>query len=143
MHELLGKTGSVTSFWMDHIKTHCYVTVRLLPLSSLYTLVCVHTITHTIWEMLGCKKGVAFPHHSKPLPVLSSKWDVIPSYKKAGSFSDHYSILLCHLNVGISFKIRAPLYPSSLFCIHVSQSLDHLNNLIPLFWNCCDAVLIS
>ncbi|XP_059432289.1 uncharacterized protein LOC132165655 [Corylus avellana] len=26
VHELLGKTGSVTSFWMDHIKTHCYVT---------------------------------------------------------------------------------------------------------------------
>ncbi|KAG4154211.1 hypothetical protein ERO13_D03G044500v2 [Gossypium hirsutum] len=24
--ELLGKTGTVTSFWMDHIKTHCYVT---------------------------------------------------------------------------------------------------------------------
>ncbi|KAK8577984.1 hypothetical protein V6N13_076658 [Hibiscus sabdariffa] len=23
---LLGKTGTVTSFWMDHIKTHCYVT---------------------------------------------------------------------------------------------------------------------
>ncbi|XP_078160565.1 SAP domain-containing protein isoform X1 [Carex rostrata] len=23
---LLGKTGSVSSFWMDHIKTHCYVT---------------------------------------------------------------------------------------------------------------------
>ncbi|GMH24211.1 hypothetical protein Nepgr_026054 [Nepenthes gracilis] len=26
VHELLGKTGTVTSFWMDHIKTHCYVT---------------------------------------------------------------------------------------------------------------------
>ncbi|KAG5241758.1 apoptotic chromatin condensation inducer in the nucleus [Salix suchowensis] len=26
VQELLGKTGSVTSFWMDHIKTHCYVT---------------------------------------------------------------------------------------------------------------------
>lgn len=25
VQELLGKTGSVTSFWMDHIKTHCYV----------------------------------------------------------------------------------------------------------------------
>ncbi|KAH9622048.1 hypothetical protein KSS87_020353 [Heliosperma pusillum] len=24
--ELLGKTGTVTSFWMDQIKTHCYVT---------------------------------------------------------------------------------------------------------------------
>ncbi|MBA0761074.1 hypothetical protein Gotri_023771, partial [Gossypium trilobum] len=24
--ELLGKTGTVTSFWMDHIKTHCYAT---------------------------------------------------------------------------------------------------------------------
>ncbi|KAL4376666.1 hypothetical protein GQ457_02G016910 [Hibiscus cannabinus] len=24
--ELLGKTGTVMSFWMDHIKTHCYVT---------------------------------------------------------------------------------------------------------------------
>ncbi|XP_030534959.1 apoptotic chromatin condensation inducer in the nucleus [Rhodamnia argentea] len=25
VQELLGKTGSVTSFWMDQIKTHCYV----------------------------------------------------------------------------------------------------------------------
>lgn len=25
--ELLGKTGTVCSFWMDTIKTHCYVTV--------------------------------------------------------------------------------------------------------------------
>ena len=29
VQELLSKTGSITSFWMDHIKTHCYVTVRL------------------------------------------------------------------------------------------------------------------
>ncbi|XVF61702.1 hypothetical protein PTKIN_Ptkin08bG0151800 [Pterospermum kingtungense] len=26
VQELLAKTGNVTSFWMDHIKTHCYVT---------------------------------------------------------------------------------------------------------------------
>ncbi|KAL9271421.1 Apoptotic chromatin condensation inducer in the nucleus-like protein [Drosera capensis] len=26
VQELLGRTGTVTSFWMDHIKTHCYVT---------------------------------------------------------------------------------------------------------------------
>ncbi|KAL5209571.1 hypothetical protein ABZP36_005194 [Zizania latifolia] len=26
VQELLGTTGSVCSFWMDHIKTHCYVT---------------------------------------------------------------------------------------------------------------------
>ncbi|KAI4345207.1 hypothetical protein L6164_012350 [Bauhinia variegata] len=26
VQELLGKTGNVVSFWMDHIKTHCYVT---------------------------------------------------------------------------------------------------------------------
>ncbi|XP_022942162.1 apoptotic chromatin condensation inducer in the nucleus-like [Cucurbita moschata] len=26
VQELLSKTGSITSFWMDHIKTHCYVT---------------------------------------------------------------------------------------------------------------------
>ncbi|KAJ1394150.1 SAP domain [Sesbania bispinosa] len=26
VQELLGKTGTVTSFWMDQIKTHCYVT---------------------------------------------------------------------------------------------------------------------
>ncbi|KAK6258929.1 hypothetical protein SCA6_013403 [Theobroma cacao] len=26
VQELLGKTGTVTSFWMDHIKTHCFVT---------------------------------------------------------------------------------------------------------------------
>ncbi|KAK9713429.1 hypothetical protein RND81_06G026400 [Saponaria officinalis] len=26
VQDLLGKTGVVTSFWMDHIKTHCYVT---------------------------------------------------------------------------------------------------------------------
>lgn len=26
VQDLLGKTGTVTSFWMDHIKTHCYVT---------------------------------------------------------------------------------------------------------------------
>uniref|UniRef100_A0A0E0GNE7 SAP domain-containing protein n=1 Tax=Oryza nivara TaxID=4536 RepID=A0A0E0GNE7_ORYNI len=26
VQELLGKTGSLCSFWMDHIKTHCYVT---------------------------------------------------------------------------------------------------------------------
>ncbi|XP_010555345.1 PREDICTED: apoptotic chromatin condensation inducer in the nucleus-like [Tarenaya hassleriana] len=25
VQELLGKTGNVASFWMDHIKTHCYV----------------------------------------------------------------------------------------------------------------------
>ncbi|KAH6796666.1 SAP domain-containing protein [Perilla frutescens var. hirtella] len=25
VQELLGKTGTVTNFWMDHIKTHCYV----------------------------------------------------------------------------------------------------------------------
>lgn len=28
VHELLGKTGKVTDFWMDQIKTHCFVTVR-------------------------------------------------------------------------------------------------------------------
>lgn len=27
VQELLAKTGTVGSFWMDHIKTHCYVTV--------------------------------------------------------------------------------------------------------------------
>ncbi|KAE8704905.1 hypothetical protein F3Y22_tig00110432pilonHSYRG00020 [Hibiscus syriacus] len=26
VEQLLGKSGTVTSFWMDHIKTHCYVT---------------------------------------------------------------------------------------------------------------------
>ncbi|XP_006657981.1 uncharacterized protein LOC102719029 isoform X2 [Oryza brachyantha] len=26
VQDLLGKTGSVCSFWMDHIKTHCYIT---------------------------------------------------------------------------------------------------------------------
>ncbi|KAF8404538.1 hypothetical protein HHK36_009425 [Tetracentron sinense] len=26
VQELLGKTGNVCNFWMDHIKTHCYVT---------------------------------------------------------------------------------------------------------------------
>ncbi|GAA0143678.1 hypothetical protein LIER_35789 [Lithospermum erythrorhizon] len=26
VHELLEKTGKVSNFWMDHIKTHCYVT---------------------------------------------------------------------------------------------------------------------
>ncbi|KAL6227816.1 hypothetical protein ACLB2K_001772 [Fragaria x ananassa] len=26
VHELLGKTGKVTDFWMDQIKTHCFVT---------------------------------------------------------------------------------------------------------------------
>ncbi|KAI3776615.1 hypothetical protein L1987_46401 [Smallanthus sonchifolius] len=26
VQQLLGKTGTVVSFWMDHIKTHCYVT---------------------------------------------------------------------------------------------------------------------
>ncbi|XP_078444202.1 SAP domain-containing protein [Wolffia australiana] len=26
VQELLGKTGTVSSFWMDHIKTHCFVT---------------------------------------------------------------------------------------------------------------------
>ncbi|GMI68643.1 ACINUS [Hibiscus trionum] len=26
VQQLLGKTGIITSFWMDHIKTHCYVT---------------------------------------------------------------------------------------------------------------------
>ncbi|KAK1371718.1 Apoptotic chromatin condensation inducer in the nucleus [Heracleum sosnowskyi] len=25
VQELLGKTGTITNFWMDHIKTHCYV----------------------------------------------------------------------------------------------------------------------
>ncbi|KAL0424389.1 UNVERIFIED_CONTAM: Apoptotic chromatin condensation inducer in the nucleus [Sesamum radiatum] len=30
VQELLGKTGNVTSFWMDHIKTHCYVSLALL-----------------------------------------------------------------------------------------------------------------
>ena len=32
VQELLGKTGTIMSFWMDHIKTHCYVTVRLIAL---------------------------------------------------------------------------------------------------------------
>ncbi|CAL5061516.1 unnamed protein product [Urochloa decumbens] len=36
VQELLGKTGSVSSFWMDHIKTHCYVTVwPYLPLKQI------------------------------------------------------------------------------------------------------------
>jgi apoptotic chromatin condensation inducer in the nucleus len=34
VQELLGKTGSVQSFWMDHIKTHCYVTVCSLCSSN-------------------------------------------------------------------------------------------------------------
>lgn len=29
LRELLANTGTVTSFWMDHIKTHCYVTYSL------------------------------------------------------------------------------------------------------------------
>ncbi|KAJ0450349.1 putative acinus, RNA recognition [Helianthus annuus] len=29
VQEFLGKTGTVVSFWMDQIKTHCYVTVSL------------------------------------------------------------------------------------------------------------------
>ena len=28
MQELLARTGEVCSFWMDQIKTHCYVTVQ-------------------------------------------------------------------------------------------------------------------
>lgn len=32
VEELLGKTGSVKSFWMDHIKTHCFVSVIILSL---------------------------------------------------------------------------------------------------------------
>ena len=37
VQELLGKTGNVTSFWMDHIKTHCYVSVRpLLQILLIY-----------------------------------------------------------------------------------------------------------
>ena len=44
VQELLAKTGNVCSFWMDHIKTHCYVTVKLsLSLSHTHT----HTHTHT------------------------------------------------------------------------------------------------
>ncbi|MFS8018587.1 putative transcription regulator SAP family [Helianthus anomalus] len=30
VQEFLGKTGTVVSFWMDQIKTHCYVTVRFM-----------------------------------------------------------------------------------------------------------------
>ncbi|KAM7262298.1 hypothetical protein ACFE04_021375 [Oxalis oulophora] len=30
VQEMLGKTGTVTSFWMDQIKTHCYVTYSLV-----------------------------------------------------------------------------------------------------------------
>ena len=37
VQELLGKTGNVTSFWMDSIKTHCYVSVRPLLQSFRFT----------------------------------------------------------------------------------------------------------
>ena len=43
VQELLGKTGSVTSFWMDHIKTHCYVMVR--HLSVFWTRSSVETLS--------------------------------------------------------------------------------------------------
>ncbi|KAH7652705.1 apoptotic chromatin condensation inducer in the nucleus protein [Dioscorea alata] len=36
--ELLGKTGTVCNFWMDQIKTHCYVT----PLEMLFTIFSGH-----------------------------------------------------------------------------------------------------
>lgn len=39
VQELLGKTGTVTSFWMDHIKTHCYVSVRVVVTFTATTLV--------------------------------------------------------------------------------------------------------
>ncbi|GJS44919.1 apoptotic chromatin condensation inducer in the nucleus-like protein isoform X1 [Tanacetum coccineum] len=32
VQELLEKTGTVVSFWMDHIKTHCYVTEEVVSL---------------------------------------------------------------------------------------------------------------
>lgn len=39
VQELLGKSGNITSFWMDQIKTHCYVSVRLNSFFSVSLLV--------------------------------------------------------------------------------------------------------
>jgi hypothetical protein len=34
LKELLGKTGAVQSFWIDSIKSHCFVTVGVLALGA-------------------------------------------------------------------------------------------------------------
>ncbi|KAG7987437.1 hypothetical protein I3843_03G134200 [Carya illinoinensis] len=68
VQELLGKTGTVTNFWMDHIKTHCYVTVRLdFPTHYL-----VFTVAHFLRSVLGYKEGVAFLHFKAVSCCLSN-----------------------------------------------------------------------
>lgn len=32
--DLLSQTGTVKDIWMDHIKTHCYITVSVLCVQS-------------------------------------------------------------------------------------------------------------
>ncbi|KAL6656999.1 hypothetical protein ACP70R_004779 [Stipagrostis hirtigluma subsp. patula] len=54
VQELLGKSGSVCSFWMDHIKTHCYVTLtlqwrKLWPAGMLFTTSNGPQTTAVIW----------------------------------------------------------------------------------------------
>jgi hypothetical protein len=65
VQELLGKTGSVCSFWMDHIKTHCYVTVcffdihnfRLFVFTSFVTC-CIIFLQKLILSPISfCAKG--------------------------------------------------------------------------------------
>lgn len=45
VQELLGKTGTVVSFWMDQIKTHCYVTVSFHLSLSLHITYNINVLT--------------------------------------------------------------------------------------------------
>uniref|UniRef100_A0ACD5ULD8 Uncharacterized protein n=1 Tax=Avena sativa TaxID=4498 RepID=A0ACD5ULD8_AVESA len=90
VQELLGRTGSICSFWMDHIKTHCYVTY-----SSVDEAVATRNAVYNLqWPLNnGSYLVVEFvdPHevklnleHPPPPPVLNSlRTDTAP---KAAAF---------------------------------------------------------
>ena len=68
VQELLGKTGTVQDFWMDHIKTHCYVTVCFFakPRLALSELCCLSH--HLEMKNQSC-------HSTSFMKKIQAAWD--------------------------------------------------------------------
>lgn len=93
VQELLGKTGTVVSFWMDHIKTHCYVTY-----SSVDEAVATRNAVYNLqWPANGGRLLVAeFVDQSEvksrkdaPLPSPATPVATTPTFPKQPPAAEH------------------------------------------------------
>lgn len=101
VQELLGKSGTVTDFWMDHIKTHCYVSVSKISLVLL-------SLAHVHLSPLLC---VCIPLSFNGLVVVSDKCS-------KSTFSGHFcfkkrkkNTKLAKLWIPNKFSIKRLKYP--------------------------------